>query len=624
MKRHLGLSITLTIIIVLTAVYVGVVGDGYRHGAFRPFAIRARNANTAVITPLPGIALPEGLRAGDRLNLHEQPLAARILIVRGRRLESLRTGQVAHFVVERGPARISVPIRTISYSHISGALQPLIWMGRTGTLVIALLGLALVWRGRNRAAAGLGLFAIASLLAMTLMSIPLQGFAALAGYFGVSLFSLLMRIGLFIMAESMVGVALSPRARRRWRAGFLVVLGANVMVFVGPLVYVATGWGWTLFLPKPYDLILTVGFLVSVLLLFVGYHRARGTDRARLRWMLWGGGLTAVAILESDVAVKELVLMIAGRTASLLALGAFLYAILRHRVIDIKVVISRTLVYAMTTSLVLGLFALFESLVERTALGHRTSLALELAVPLGLGVSLSTVHRRIDVLVDQFIFRRQYRQEMALRGFAKESAFVSQPETLLDLVVEQIVAHIGAPWVAFYEYRAEGYQRMRQRGEKDLPQTLAIDDLALVKLRAHASDVDLHEVDSSLGHEGYVFPLRAREHLCAALVIGPRPDEHYAAEERELIAHVTHAVGVSLFALRARATEEQLSAARSEVEASAARLNAERADSTAKLEQCRVQNRVNDALLSDLRARESLLLDALRSLGADPRVPTER
>jgi hypothetical protein len=179
-------------------------------------------------------------------------------------------------------------------------------------------------------------------------------------------------------------------------------------------------------------------------------------------------------------------------------MAGLLYVVLRHRVVDVKVVISRTLVYAMTTSLVLGLFALFESLFERTTLGHRASLVLELAVPLGLGVSLSTVHRRIDALVDRLIFRHQYREEMALRRFANESAFVNQPETLLDLTMEQILLHVGAPWVAFYEYGSEGYRRVRQRGEKDLPRTVATDDLALVKLRAHDSDVDLHEAPSGL------------------------------------------------------------------------------------------------------------------------------
>lgn len=319
-------------------------------------------------------------------------------------------------------------------------------------------------------------------------------------------------------------------------------------------------------------------------------------------------------------------------------MAVFLYAILRHRVVVIKVVLSRTLVYAMTTSLVLGLFALFESLMERTAIGHSASLVLELAVPLGLGVSLSTVHRRIDILADRVIFRRQYREEVALRRFANESAFVSQAETLLDLAVEQILRHVGAPWVAFYEHDPEGYRRARQSRAKDLPEAIATDDLAPVKLRAHNNDVGLHEAPSGLGREGYVFPLRARADLLGVLVIGPRPGEHYAAEERELFAHVAHAVGASLFALRARATEEQLSAASSEIETSAARLDAARAEakatldathaeSAARLDAARAEAAVQLDQAHERRraseARESKLLDALLSLGAEPRISTD-
>ena len=132
-------------------------------------------------------------------------------------------------------------------------------------------------------------------------------------------------------------------------------------------------------------------------------------------------------------------------------------------------------------------------------------------------------------------------------------------------------------------------------GEQNLPQALVTDDLALVKLRAHDSEVDLHEAPSGLGRDGYAFPLRARGHLLGVLVVGQRPGEHYPAEERELIAHVAHAVGASLFALRARVTEEQLSTARA-------------------------QAQISEALLNDARLRESTLLDALRALGAAPRV----
>ncbi|MGH8320224.1 MAG: GAF domain-containing protein [Steroidobacteraceae bacterium] len=612
MKRHTGLLIALTTIILLGVIYDSLALFNVLHLADVPFAMRIINGRTGVVLPSRrGRASPKGLQVGDHIDLAEQPLGTRILIATGGfTTQALPPGQVYRFVVHRGSERISVPVETIGREAFPGFP----WLSLFESVFGGVIALAVVWRGRNLAAAGLALFAIARLLGISMELMPSRGMAGLAALLGSMTLFLLARTGLYIMAESMAGAALSPQSRRGWRTGFLVVLCASAVVgLVGPLVYVATGWGWAAFLPSPYRLIYSASYLVPVALLYVGYQRADTADRTRLRWMLGGGALFAFGflVMESDLFGRAA--SIGGEFALDLGLAAFLYAILRHRVVDLTVVVSRTLVYAMTTSLVLGLFALFESVIERTALGHRASLMLELAVPLGLGFSLSTVHRRIDTLVDRLIFRHQYQEEVALRRFANESAFVSQPEKLLDLVMEQVLLHVGAPWVAYYEYTSEGYRLVRQRGGKDLPETVVTDDLALVKLRAHDSDVDLHEAPSGLGPEGYVFPLRARDRLLGVLVVGPRPSEHYAAEERKLMAHVAHAVGASLFALRARATEEQLSAAHAEIEASAARLDAACA-----------QARTSAALLSDSRARESALLDALRALGGERRASVEQ
>lgn len=135
---------------------------------------------------------------------------------------------------------------------------------------------------------------------------------------------------------------------------------------------------------------------------------------------------------------------------------------------------------------------------------------------------------------------------------------VTQPESLLDLAMDQIALHAGVPWIAMYEYTPDGYSRVRQLGTQDLPPQVAADDLALVKLRAHDPEVNLHEAPSAIGRDGYAFPMRARGHLLGVLVVGPRPGEHSVAEERELLAHVAHEVGAALFALRAEASEAQL------------------------------------------------------------------
>ena len=613
MRRRYSLLTALTALVVVATSY-----DAYMafHQTALPFSLQIVDAHTVLIEPIPGMPLPPPLRAGDRVDLSASTAMTRIGMVRDLQVDNRVPGERSYdLVVRRGATNLTIPVTGIappdteSIAGIMGAAEgALVWM-------FALFGgiaLLAIWRGQDAPAAGLALWATAALLGFAVSFLPFDDRIGLGVSLGAWALFLLERVGFYIMAESIMGRVFTARARTLWRGSFLLLLSAAAVVaFGGPLLFVAARSAELL--RSPYGFIITASYLPPIALLFAGYYHADVALRLRLRWMLWSSVVFVLGIsLSNSPILGYLVSVSASRILPALAMIGFLYAVLRHRVVDVSVALSRTLVYAITTSFVLGLFALLESLVERSALGHQASLALELAVPLGLGVSLSTVHRRIDSLVDRLIFSRQYQEEIALRRFANESAFVNQPETLLDLTVEQFLLHLGAPWVALYEYTAQGYRRSRHRGTHTLPETVPTDDLALVRLRAHDSDVDLHDALSGLGREGYVFPLRARDHLLGVLVVGPRPGEHYAAEERELMAHVAHAVGASLFALRARATEEELRAARAEIETGAVRL----ASSTAQLDQAHAQQRASEA-------RESKLLDALRALGVEPRVSTE-
>lgn len=374
------------------------------------------------------------------------------------------------------------------------------------------------------------------------------------------------------------------------------MLGLGVVQSIGgPLVYIATGWAELL---RPaYGVVLTGSYFVPMALLLVSYRSASAARRLRLRWMLGSSLLliTGIFFINDPVILGYLSSLIVSQWMIAMAMAGFLYAVVRHRVVDLAVILNRALVYAATMSLLLGLLALLESLIERQALGHRASLILELAVPLGLGAALSTVHGRMESLVERFVFRRQYREEVALRNFARECAFITEPERLLDLTVEQVSLHAGAPWVAVYERSDHGYLRIRQRGCHDPALKLERDDLVFVKLRAHAREVDLHETSSRLGREGHAFPLRVRGELIGALVVGARSEEHYAADERELFEHVAHEVGANLFALRLQAAEERAR----EIAAS----------TTQRIE----------AILEDARNREARLLELLHAQCAKER-----
>lgn len=580
MHRRYGLLILLTALIVLASAYL-IFATSQRPGL--PFSIQVADAHTAVVEPIPGISWPPALHPGDQVDLAALPRATRIAISITGDLSALPSQRIYMFMIRRGATLVPIPIKTVRWNAAS-SVWPLYWTTRGFGLLLTAIALLTVWRGRDRAAAGLALWAVTFLAAYNAAFVPSDGVLGLGLLLGEMSFILLARVGFYMMAESMVGTALAPPARTWWRASFLMLLGLGaIQALGGPLAFVASGWA-ELLRPE-YGVALTASYLVPVALLFVSYRQAPATQRLRLRWMLWSSVVLVGGIFLSNTPVLGFFAsIITSRFMFAAAMLGFLYAVLRHRVVDISVVLNRALVYAATTSLLLGLLALLESLIERTTLGRGASLMLELAVPVGLGAALSTVHRRIESTVEQLLFRRQYREDTALRGYARECAFVTQPDNLLDLTVDQMSLHTDAPWVALYEYTPEGFVRTRQRGSRELPARLDLDDLALVKLRAQATEVDFNGTPSRLGREGYAFPLRVRGRLLGILVVGPRSDEHYVADERELFAHVAHEVGAALFALRAQATEERAQA--------------------------------SEALLDEARARNATLLELLRAHGA--------
>ncbi|MDE2271386.1 MAG: hypothetical protein KGJ94_05315 [Xanthomonadaceae bacterium] len=576
MQRRYGLSILLTALVILAGVYVAV--SGMRQSRFKglPFSVHVVDAQTAIVQPLPRLPLPPGLRAGDNIDLTALPPASRIAIDLPLNLATLPPGHTYNVTVRRDGAHFAIPITSVGRNAVAASLiLPL--AGLCFTVLLSAIALLAVWRGRDRAAAGLVLWAVAFLIGMAANAVPSDGMPGLGLMLGANILFLLARVGFYVMAESMAGGALNSHARAWWRAGFLLLLALGAIESLGgPLAFVVAGWAEPL---RPaYGLVLSASYLIPVALLLVSYRDAEVTQRLRLRWMVGSGAVFFAGIIMNNTPILGFpASLIVWQSMFAIAAAGFLYAILRHRVVDVAVVLNHALVYTATTSLVLGLFALLESLIERAALGHDASLLLELAVPLGLGASLSTVHRRIDSTVERLVFRRQYREEVALRGFAKECAFVTDPAKLLDLTVDQIHLHVGAPWVALYESAAVDYVLARQRGNRDLPTQVDIDDLALVKLRTHDTEVALHDTPSLLGPDGHAFPLRARGSLLGVLVVGPRPGEHYAADERELMAHVAHEVGAALSALRAQAREALLNEARAQAQASEERARASEA-----------------------------------------------
>lgn len=570
----------LMLVALVTVAYTGWLVAHPEQRSKLPFSV-VFAGHEAMVVAVDGVKLPVDLKPGDLVDLPAVTRDTRIALVKSANLNHIPDDSTYRLVVRHpGGDNASSIVTVHSVTMDEAAERPYDWGWYSFfsyPFCLAVIAILALWKGTARDTLGLALWAIAFLLGLALQFMPSDGARGLAVLLASNVMFLLARLSFYLLAASMASPLLTPRAATAWKTAFFITLGIGaVQSLFGPLALVATGWAELM--QPAYGVLLTFSYVIPVAMLFMVLPHANATQRLRLKWVTGASTIFVAAIFLINSPIFGYVASaVVPRGMFSLAFIGLLYGVVRSRVIDFSVVLNRTLVYAATTSLILGLFALLESLVERFAVGERASLLLNLLVPLALGASLTTVHRRIDDLVERLIFRRQYRQESALRRFAREAAFVVSQDRLKALAVTELRRHTGAPWAALYESGPQGFGLAHQCGEQVLPACVDNDDPAVVALRAHEPEVELHDRMGALRIEGYAFPLQVRGQLLGLLVIASRPDEHYSSEERELFAHVSHEVGAALFALRAQASELMLDEARAMARASEERARASEA-----------------------------------------------
>ena len=520
-----------------------------------PFSLDMVDARTAVVHPNPGIPLPPGLHTGDRIDLQALDPSARSAVAIYDMQGSLPASQTYPFILRRGEMLATVPVTTIRNALSERAFISS-WIFLGNNLLLSVLGLLVLWRGRNKAAGYMAAWLVVASLGFGFnygseadgtLGLWMQSLAICAYSLG--------RVIFYLMIETLLGASLKPRARYLARIIFALILALGVATILGGhLIYAVSGWAG-LMLPA-FGILFTAAYIVPALMLVVGYSRALQAQKPHLRWLLFSTAALLVSIFLSNTSVMDRVTTLAVQSAFIgVGFCGFAYAVLRHRVVDVSVVLDRTLVYGATTALVVGIIAAMNSVALRVTLGANTGLLLQIVIPLALGIVLGKLRTYMDRVVERVFFRRKYLADMALRTFARQAGHMESSARLLDAATREIQRHMHAPAVAIYSAEKQGYRRLRQAGEDVFPEKLDIDDTALVALRTERAAVELPDVGSALGDDGCVFPMIVLGNLRGAFVLLNRPSEHYATDERELLTEVASDVGAALRILRARDNE---------------------------------------------------------------------
>ncbi len=553
MNMRFWSSLLVSLLVVAGCVYVSWIPQSVLPFDARP---ASNNLMQVVIEPSSiGLPMPAGLQAGDLVDIAAMSLRDRVMFTASG--GNPPVGDTLDLPVIRGAQtlRVSVPF---VLDHKTGENLTVYLAGIALTWLFAALGLLLLWRGSRQAAWAVCAWCLLNVLLSVgtslYLPLPLTGYlASLSNY----LLNTGTLVALYLLTDDLTRAGITPTMRRSMRYLFIAVFGIYAVgnpYFVYTAVFRAVA-------PAHIQVLILIhlaAFAIPLILLGVFYRHAPAAERARIRWV-WLSILVYIgSYLASTNSFRfmdnlQAALLINALTA--LAFLGFTYAVLRHRLVSLRLVLNRALVYAVITSLVVGVFAALSSLIEHFAVGRTEGALLQLLVPLSLGVTLNLIKKRLDGFVERLFFQRQYRAETALTRLVRECGFIENRDSLLDRTVDEIQEYLKPTGVALYERGESGYALMRQRGERRFPATIPNDDPAMVSLRADLVEADLDTLKSSLGKEGLAFPLAVRGVLMGALVLSQRPAESYTENERALLSRLGQQVAAALHALRAREAE---------------------------------------------------------------------
>lgn len=226
------------------------------------------------------------------------------------------------------------------------------------------------------------------------------------------------------------------------------------------------------------------------------------------------------------------------------------YAIVKYRLMDINIAVTRAGVFSVVYSLVLGIpFAL--GWWGRNYLFELLGIHWWL-VPVGVSAVLATVgpfiYLRLQSHAENIILREERKYQTALHDLSRSVARIKSVEQLSDILVHEIVQSVGVSYAATYFFE-EGkqqfllksqYQNHESAKKYNVPQFFSKDHRLIAYFENSQDPIIIEEVKSRFNHSfdfeaGMAVPFFIKNGLAAFLLVGDKA-RHQIFTQDDVIA----------------------------------------------------------------------------------------
>jgi signal transduction histidine kinase len=354
----------------------------------------------------------------------------------------------------------------------------------------------------------------------------------------------------------------------RWRSMATVIVGAAAVVLVAFIltprqVALPAPGGVSLLYPNPFALealrgtflgtipglgaVTVLAFGVAVVALVVRFRSGDAERREQIKWVAFVAALFVVAQIALTIAMVSVgnaavVTTLIGFASALLALfgfpGAITIAILKHRLYDIDVLISRAVLYGIVAAVITVVYAAIVAGIG-ALVGVHGGPILTISAAVVVALLFQPLRSRARTIANRFVYGERATPYEVLGAFADQMAESVPLEQQLDMLVSLVASGIGAARV---EVRSQ-----TSTGER-----------VIATWPDGASD----------GSKGAVttVPVRQGDDLLGSVEVTKPATEPITPPEAALLEHVASQAGMLLRNLRLttelRATIDELHASR--------------------------------------------------------------
>jgi hypothetical protein len=277
--------------------------------------------------------------------------------------------------------------------------------------------------------------------------------------------------------------------------------------------------------------------------------RAPLTYRAATRWLA-GSWLVAALLTAAYGIAYDLLVSTFGFhsvdplpfVANILFAFGISYPILRHRLTDLNIFVTRATVYAVVLLVIVGLFALAEWLIGR--IFEHAPQVVALIIVLALGISVRWIHAFVESRLTAVVFHKRIAGLNDLRRVAREADIATDWHALLQVACATMHRSLDIPAVAFYLRDGNEYVMLRASGDVPWPEVFDMNSALLLRLRRWKEPFET--LDAGGEHHTLVLPMNTRGELVGFVCCGPKLDRTaYLADDIDALHYLATEVGVA-------------------------------------------------------------------------------